>query len=140
MANRRDLTAVLAVGVLAVIVASVGLFLGFNSDRLGARMPVPAPVPDQGPIVYEMRSVYSEPDRVRFEWRAVEGAAGYTVIVMTAADESLFVSPEIATPYWTIPPDMRYRLQSQTSYHWLLTVRYADREPVRSDPASFATQ
>ena len=140
MANRRDLTSVLVVGVLAVIVSSVGLFLGFHSDRLTPRLATPPPVPDRGPILYEMRSVTSAPDRVRFAWRDVKGAAGYRVVVMTAADESLFTSPEIRTPYWTIPPALRARLAPQAGYHWRLTVRFDDRAPEVSDPASFATQ
>ena len=140
MANRRDLAAVFVIGVLTVLVASVGLFLGFNADRLAPSGAPVQHVPDQGPILYEMRSVTSEPDRVRFEWREVEGAAGYRVTVLSTAEDSLFVSPEIRTPYWTIPPELRSRLAAGTAYRWRLSVRFEDRPEARSDPASFATQ
>lgn len=140
MANRRDLTALLVVGALTVIVSSVGLVLGFHSNRLTPRYATPLRVPDRGPILYEMRSMISEPDRVRFAWREVDGAEGYRVTVMTAADESLFTSPEVRTPYWTIPPPLRARLGPQTTYHWRLTVHFEDRAPAVSEGASFATQ
>ena len=140
MANRRDLTSLLVVGALAVIVSGVGLVLGFHSNRLVPH-PAAAPrVPDRGPILYDMRSMISEPDRVRLAWREVEGAAGYRVTVLSAADESLFTSPGIRTPYWTIPADLRSRLAAQTTYHWRLRVEFENRPPAISGIASFATQ
>ena len=140
MANRSDLRTVFVVGALALVVASAGLYLGFHSNRLTVGSPSQAPQPDQGPIVYQMRSVRSDPNRVRFEWREVPGAAGYRVTVLTASDDSLFAGPEIRTPYWTIPPGQRGLLAPQTVYHWRLTVRFPDRAPAVSDPAAFATQ
>ena len=140
MANRREFGTVIVVGILAMLVASVGLYLGFHSDRLKPRFPPPPVQPDQGPIVYEMRSMRSDPDRVRFEWREVAGAAAYRVTVLTAADDSLFTSPEIRTTYWTIPPGQRGALASGRVYHWRLTIRFPDRAPAVSDPAAFATQ
>lgn len=140
MANRRDMRTLLIVGSLAVLVASVGLVLGFNSRRL---LPHPAPIPlppEQGPVVYEMRSIRSDPDRVRLEWREVPGAKSYQVTVLTAADDSVFAGPEILRAYWTIPPEYRGYLKPQTTYHWRLTVRFPDRAPEVSAPASFATQ
>jgi hypothetical protein len=140
MANRREFGTVVVVGILAVLVASVGLYLGFHSDRLKANLPPPPPQPDQGPIVYEMRSMRSDPDRVRFEWREVARADAYRVTVMTAEDDSLFTSPEIHTTYWTIPPEQRGALAPGKVYHWRLTIRFPDRAPAVSDPAAFATQ
>jgi hypothetical protein len=140
MANRRDLQTLIVVGALATLVASVGLFLGFHSNRLVPHLaPTPLP-PASGPIVYEMSSIRSDPDRVRFEWREVPGAVGYRVTLLTATDDSLFTGPDVETPYWTIPPELRGKLKPQTTYHWRLTVRYLGRGPSVSDPASFATQ
>ncbi len=140
MANRSELRAVLVVGALALAVASAGLYLGFHSPRLAPR-PSPAPQePDKGPILYEMRSVRSDPNRVRFEWREVPGASGYHVTVLTASDDSIFAGPETRTPYWTIPPGQRGLLAPHTVYHWRLTVRFPDRVPALSDLAAFATQ
>jgi hypothetical protein len=140
MANRRDVRTLIVVGSFAVLVASVGLVLGFNSRRL---LPHPSPIalpPEQGPVVYEMRSIRSDPDRVRLEWREVPGAKSYQVTVFTAADDSVFAGPEVQSQYWTIPPEFRGFLQPQTTYHWRLTVRFPDRAPATSEPASFATQ
>jgi hypothetical protein len=140
MANRRDLTSLIVIGALAVIVSAVGLVLGFHSNRLVPQVAAPPPVPDSGPIVYGMRSMVSEPDRVRFEWGEQREATGYRVTVLSAAAESLFTSPAVTTTYWTIPPDLRQRLHPQTAYRWRLTVEYEDRAPTTSEIASFATQ
>ena len=140
MANRREYRTVFVVGALALAVAGVGLYLGFHSNRLTPELSSMPLRPDEGPIVYEMRSVRSDPDRVRFEWREVPGSAGYRVTVMSASDDSLFTSPEIHTSYWTIPPGQRGRLAARTVYHWRLTVRFPARAPAVSDPAAFATQ
>lgn len=142
MANRSDFQTVLLVGALTLLVGGAGLYLGFNTKRAprakgGKEVPH---VPDIGPIVYEMRSVRSEPDRVRFEWRDVDGASGYRVTVMSAADESLFTSPEITTTNWTIPSDFRSSLAPQTVYHWKVTVLAAGGSPKSSEPSAFATQ
>jgi len=140
MANRRDLQTLIVVGALTLLVASVGLFLGFNSNRLTPHMAATPLPPPQGPIVYEMRSIRSDPDRVRLEWREVPGAVGYRVTILSATDDSLFAGPEVQTPYWTIPPELRGRLKPQTTYHWRLAVFNLGRAPAVSDPASFATQ
>lgn len=140
MANGREVQTLIVVGALAILVASVGLYLGFHSSQLVPRMPA-TPLPAaHGPILYEMRSIRSDPDRVRLEWREVPGAAGYRVTILSAADESLFTGPEIPRPYWTITPEYRGRLKPQTTYHWRLTVRYPDRPPAVSEASSFATQ
>jgi hypothetical protein len=132
---------ILWIALLTILVASVGLYLGFrNPTRPGAAgHPVPK-APDQGPIIYEMRSVRSDPDRVRLEWRDVPGAFGYIVTLMTAEDESLLVSPPLSNPVWTLPPEIRGKLAAQTVYHWRLTVDFAGGRSERSDPAAFATQ
>jgi hypothetical protein len=140
MANHRDLKAVLFVGVMTLIVAGAGIYLGFEAPtRARSGPPVPK-APDHGPILYEMRAVRSNPDRVRLEWRDVAGASGYRVTVMTAADESLFTSPVLLTTVWTIPPDLRTHLGSQTAYHWKLTASFPDGSMRVSDPGAFATQ
>jgi hypothetical protein len=141
MANRRDAMGILWIALLTILVASVGLYLGFrNPARPGAAgTPVPK-APDQGPIIYEMRSVRSDPDSVRLEWRDVPGALGYSVTLMSAEDESLFVSPPLSNPVWTLPPEIRSKLAAQTVYHWRLTVDFAGGRSERSDPAAFATQ
>lgn len=140
MANRRDLASLIVVAVLAVLVSAVGLVLGFHSNRLAPQIAAPPPIPDRGPIVYGMRSMVSEPDRVRFEWNEVGDASGYRITVLSATDDSLFTSPVVATTSWTIPPDLRKRLHPQTTYHWRLTVEHAQRPPQLSEIASFATQ
>jgi hypothetical protein len=141
MANRRDAMGILWIALLTILVASVGLYLGFrNPARPGAAGPPVPKAPDQGPIIYEMRSVRSDPDRVRLEWRDVPGALGYSVTLMSAEDESLFVSPPLSNPVWTLPPEIRSKLAAQTVYHWRLTVDFAGGRSERSDPAAFATQ
>jgi hypothetical protein len=140
MANRGDLKALLWIGILTIVVGSVGLYLGFQADRRPhGGPPVPRPV-DRGPIVYNLRSIRSEPDRVQLMWAPVLGAKGYEVTVMTAADESLFASPPVQGTAWTIPPALGSRLKPQTAYHWRLTVRLGDGKVDRSEPAAFATQ
>ncbi|HEX5029945.1 MAG TPA: hypothetical protein VFX78_00640 [Candidatus Eisenbacteria bacterium] len=129
------------IAILTMVVAGVGLYLGFrNPARPGAGGPPVPKVPDQGPIIYEMRSVRSDPDRVRLEWRDVPGALGYSVTLMSATDESLFVSPSLSSPAWNLPPEIRGKLAAQTVYHWRLTVDFAGGHTERSDPAAFATQ
>jgi hypothetical protein len=140
MANRKDLQALLVVGGISVLVAVTGLWLGFHTKRLPAPYPPPPVVPEHGPILYAMRSVGSAPDRVRLEWREVPGATGYRVTLLTASDDSLFSSPALTTPSWTIPPDIRSRLEKQTVYHWRLVVTMAGGGRQVSEPASFATQ
>ena len=142
MANRSDFQTVILVGALTLLVGAAGLYLGFNTNRAprakgGTAVPK---VPDVGPIVYEMRSVRSDPDRVRFEWRDVDGARAYRVTVMSAADESLFASPEITTTNWTIPSDLRSALAARTVYHWKVTVFGPGESLKSSDPSAFATQ
>jgi hypothetical protein len=141
MANRRDAMGIVWIAMLTMVVAGVGLYLGFhNPARPGAGgKPVPK-VPDQGPIIYEMRSLRSDPDRVRLEWRDVPGALGYTVTLMNATDESLFVSPSLNEPAWTLPPEIRNKLTPQTVYHWRLRVDLPGGHTERSEPAAFATQ
>jgi len=141
MANRSDFQTVMLVGALTLLVGVAGLYLGFNTNRTprakgGTVVPK---VPDTGPIVYEMRSVRSEPDRVRFEWRDVDGAMGYRVTVMSATDDSLFTSPEITTTNWTIPSDLRTRLAAGSVYHWRVTVLSPGGTKF-SEPSAFATQ
>jgi hypothetical protein len=141
MANRRDAMGIVWIAILTMVVAGVGLYLGFhNPARPGAGGPPVPKVPDQGPIIYEMRSVRSDPDRVRLEWRDVPGALGYSVTLMSATDESLFVSPSLSEPAWNLPPEIRSKLTPQTVYHWRLTVDLAGGHNERSEPAAFATQ
>src|SRR5512138_1150769 len=116
MANRREAMGIVWIALLTRLVAGVGLYLGFRSPaRPGASGPPVPQVPDQGPIIYEMRSVRSDPDRVRLEWRDVPGAASYRVTLMSAEDESLLVSPAIATTAWTLPPEVRSKLAPQSA-------------------------
>ncbi len=140
MANRKDAQALVVVGLLSVIVAGGGLYLGFHSTRRPTPPPPLPVVPEHGPILYEMRSIRSEPDRVRLEWRNVDGASGYLVTLMSAEDESLLTSPTLPTNAWTIPPETSGLLKPQTVYHWRLTVLYPDDAPTVSEAASFATQ
>ena len=141
MANRRDAMGIVWIAILTMVVAGVGLYLGFhNPARPGAGGPPVPKVPDQGPILYEMRSVRSDPDRVRLEWRDVPGALGYGVPLMSATDESLFVSPVLSQPVWNLPPEIRSKLAPHTVYHWRLTVDLAGGRTERSEPAAFATQ
>ena len=140
MANRRDATTVLVVALLALVVGGVGLWLGFRPPRPAETGPPVPKQPDRGPIVYEMTSIFSEPDRVQLGWRVVEGASAYRVLLMTAADDSLFASDSLTTNAWTVPPELRSRLAPQTAYHWRLTVFFPDKPAAHSEPASFATQ
>lgn len=139
MANHRETRSVLIIGVLTLVVAGAGLYLGFQPPRPSTGEEVPK-VPDQGPILYEMRSVRSDPDRVRLEWRDVEGANGYRVTILSATDDSLFTSPVLSTTTWVISPELRPLLQPQTVYHWKLTVHFPNGELRASEPAAFATQ
>ncbi len=140
MANRREALALVVIGLLTLLVAGGGLFLGFQSPPKPRSGPALPQTPDQGPIVYEMRSIRSDPDRVRLEWRDIPGASGYQVTIMSATDESLFVSPTVRTNAWTIPTELRPRLKRQTVYHWRLTVLFPEGPPRVSDPSAFATQ
>jgi hypothetical protein len=140
MANRRDLATLMVVALLALVVGGVGLWLGFRPTGPPQHgKPVPTP-PDLGPILYDMTSIFSEPNRIQLRWRDVLGASVYRVTVMTAADDSLFSSDSLKTSSWTIPVDVRGRLKRQTGYHWRLTVYFPDRPPAQSEAASFATQ
>ena len=140
MANRKEAATLMVVGALTLLVAGTGLYLGFRTPT-GPRAGTPVPKqPDQGPILFEMRSVRSEPDRVRLEWKEIPRARGYRVTVMTAADESLFTSPVLSTTAWTIPPDLRTRLAKATVYHWKIEADLPDGHPKISEPGAFATQ
>lgn len=140
MATRRETWSLIAIAGFTLLTACSGLYIGFVSPRPGAGGKPVAPVPDQGPILYAMRSVVSQPNRVRLEWREVPGASGYRIRIMSADDDSLFVSPDLKLNVWTIPRDLASRLTNQTVYHWQLTVRFANAPPQVSDPAAFATQ
>ncbi|HET9950908.1 MAG TPA: hypothetical protein VFS09_03845 [Candidatus Eisenbacteria bacterium] len=140
MANRRDATTLIVVALLALVVGGVGLWLGFRPVRPHSTgRPVPKP-PDQGPIIYEMTSIFSEPNRIQLHWKNVAGAAAYRVTLMTATDDSLFASDSLKTNAWTIPDSLRGRLPGQSVYHWKLTVLFDDRPAEHSEPAAFATQ
>lgn len=140
MANRGDMKALLWIGLLTMVVGGVGLYLGFQTGfRPHTGPPVPTP-PDRGPIVYRLRTIRSDPDRVQFLWDAVPGAKSYEVTVMSAADDSLFTGPPVEGTAWTLPPEWRSRLAPQTAYHWRLTTRLANGRVDRSDPTAFATQ
>jgi hypothetical protein len=140
MANRREIRMLLVVGGLALLVGGVGLFLGFHSNRLTLHPSKYALAPPNGPIVYKMHSIRSDPGRVRFEWAEVPGASFYHVTVFTAGGDSLFAGPEITRSYWTITPAFASYLKPQTTYHWRLTIRMVDGTRKVSDPASFATE
>jgi hypothetical protein len=140
MANHRNATAVLVIGALTLIVGSAGLYLGFKYGRGPQTGPAVPKQPDRGPILYEMRSIRSEPDRVRFEWAEIKGAKGYRITVLSPSDDSLFTSPNLTTTAWVIPPDLRSRLAPQSVYHWKVTVMLDGGETRASDPAAFATQ
>ena len=140
MANRKEGTTLLIVGALTLLVAGTGLYLGFRTPA-GSRTGPPVPKqPEQGPILFEMRSVRSEPDRVRLEWKQIPRASGYRVTLMSAADESLFVSPPLSTTSWTIPPEFRSRLEKATVYHWKVHAEFPDDPALISEPGAFATQ
>lgn len=140
MANRKELRSVIVIGLLTLAVAGGGLYLGFGLPKF-PRFSRPRPTaPVRGPALYAMGSIRSEPNRIRLKWRDVPEATGYRVSLMTAADESLFVSPALATNAWVIPPDYRSRLEPKTVYHWRLSVLLPDGKTLISEPASFATQ
>lgn len=140
MANQRNLIAVLVVAALTLLVGGAGLYLGFASGRNPQAGPPVPKQPDYGPILFDMRSIRSEPDRIRFEWARFSDAKGYRITVLSASDESLFTSPTIPANAWVIPPELRSRLAAQTVYHWKVTV-YSGKGGSRvSDPAPFATQ
>jgi hypothetical protein len=140
VANRREALSLIMIAGLTLLTAGAGFYLGFVAPRpVTHGRPIPVG-PETGPILYEMRSVVSEPNRVRLEWRNVPGASRYQIKVMSADDESLFVSPDLHLNAWTIPGDLSSRLESQTVYHWLLTVGFPNAAPQYSDTAAFATQ
>ena len=139
MANRREIGSILAIAGFTLLTACSGLYLGFVVPRTVPHgKPVPH-VPDQGPVVYEMHSVVSKPNRVRLEWRDVPGAIGYQITVMNAADESLFVSPRLPRNSWVIPRDAGSRFKRQTVYHWTVTI-FRPEGSVVSEASAFATQ
>jgi len=139
MANRRDVGAVILIAGFTLLTALSGLYLGFVAPR-APYQGKPAPiVPDQGAILYQLRSIYSDPGRVRLDWRDVPGATSYKVTVMTAEDESLYVSPTLHQNSWVIPNSEAFPLQHQTTYHWKVTVTFSDHTE-SSDPGAFSTQ
>jgi hypothetical protein len=140
MANQRNVMAVLVVGALTLIVGGAGLYLGFASGRSPQHGPPVPKQPDTGPILFDMRSLRSDPDRIRFEWARFDDATAYRVTVLSASDDSLFASPALQSNAWVIPAGLRQKLASQAVYHWRVTV-FAKNGGVRSsDPAAFATQ
>ena len=140
MANRKEASTLLLVGALTLLVAGTGLYLGFRAPS-GTRAGIPVPKqPDQGPILFEMRSIRSDPDRVRLEWKEIPRATGYRITVMSVTDDPLFVSPALTTTAWTIPPELRARLNSSTTYHWKVQADFASGAPLLSEPGAFATQ
>jgi len=140
MANRNETRAVIVVAILTFVVMGGGLWLGFRApSAIHHGPPVPTP-PDLGPIVYDMHSVRSAPDRVRFQWRDVTGATAYHVTLMDATDDSLFVSPALRNATWVIPSDLRHKLKPQTVYHWRLRVDFAQGPSRVSEAAAFATE
>lgn len=140
MANQRNIMAVLVVGALTLLVGGAGLYLGFASDRTPRSGPPIPKQPDYGPILFEMRSLRSEPDRIRLEWARFPDAAGYRVTVLTASDDSLFASPTLVTNAWVLPSELTARLEGQSVYHWRVAVIGIDGSSRVSDPAAFATQ
>jgi len=140
MANHSNTTAVLVVGMLTLLVGGAGLYLGFESDRGPHHGPPVPKQPDHGPILYDMRSIRSDPDRIRFEWAPIGDAKGYRITVLSPTDDSLFASPTLTSSAWVIPPEQRSRLSTQSVYHWKVTVLLDRGESRSSDPASFATQ
>ncbi len=139
MANRTEAFSVIAIAGFTLFTACAGLYLGFLAPRAQPHgKPIPH-TPDTGPIVYEMRSVISEPNRVRLEWREVPGALGYRIKVMSAAADSLFGSSDLSTTAWTIPSNLAARLAPRTLYHWQVTVVFLSRTE-SSEPSAFATQ
>ena len=140
MANRKDVRTVLGIGGLTLIIAVSGLYLGFTAGRPAPRGKFIPHVPDQGPVVYDMHSIISPPDRVRLQWREIPGAKSYRITVMSAEDDSLFTSRELVVNAWTIPPELRSHLKPQSVYHWKLVVSRSDGDVERSDAAAFAMQ
>src|SRR5262245_37442500 len=65
MANQRNAVALILIGSFALLVGGAGLYLGFKSDQTPYYHGPPVPkVPDHGPFLYSMRSIWSEPNRV----------------------------------------------------------------------------
>jgi len=139
MANRRELASVLAIGGFTLLTAVSGLYLGFVAPRAAWHGKPIARVPDQGPILYEMHSMVSTPDRVRLDWRDVPHATGYRITVLTPVDDSLFTSPVLPHNSWVIPHEKAYPVKPHTVYHWTVTVLLPGRTEI-SEPAAFATQ
>ena len=140
MANQRNLMAVVVVGALTLLVGGAGLYLGFASGRNPQHGPPVPKQPDHGPILFDMRSLRSAPDRIRFEWARFDDASAYRITVLSASDDSLFASPALQSNAWVIPADLRLKLASQAVYHWRVTVFSRSGAPRSSDPAAFATQ
>ncbi|HLQ67184.1 MAG TPA: hypothetical protein VK123_08145 [Candidatus Limnocylindrales bacterium] len=140
MANQRNAIALLVIAALTVVVGGTGLYLGFQAGRHPQSGPPVPKAPDIGPIIFDMRSIRSDPDRVRFEWKHMDGAQGYRVTVLSAANESLFASTALTTNAWVIPADLSKRLTPQTVYHWKVTVLTDKGDGTASDPTTFATQ
>jgi hypothetical protein len=140
MANQRNLMAVVVVGALTLLVGGAGLYLGFASGRSPQSGPPVPKQPDQGPILFEMRSIRSEPDRIRFEWARFDDASAYRVTVLSASDDSMFASPTLQSNAWVIPTDLRLKLAAQSVYHWRVTVFSKSGAVRASEPAAFATQ
>ena len=140
MANPRSSIAVFVIAVLTMLVGGTGLYLGFQQGRTPKSGPAVPHQPDQGPILYDMRSIQSEPDRIRLEWALMDDAREYRITVLSAADESLFTSPMLTANSWVIPPSLRSRLEPATVYHWKVNVVTKRGDARASDPAAFATQ
>jgi hypothetical protein len=121
-------------------VGGAGLYLGFASGRHAPTGPPVPKQPDYGPILYDMRSIRSEPDRIRFEWARFDDANAYRITVLSPSNDSLFASPALTSNAWVIPTDMRRKLASQSVYHWRVTVFAKNGGTRSSDPAAFATQ
>ncbi len=139
MANRRDVMAVIAIAGFTLLTAVSGLYLGFVAPRTPYQGK-PAPiVPDHGAILYQLRSIYSDPGRVRLDWRDVPGAKSYKVTVMTAEDESLYVSPTLHQNSWVIPSTEAFPLERQTTYHWKVTI-FLSEHTETAEPGAFSTQ
>lgn len=140
MANQRNVMAVVVVGALTLLVGGAGLYLGFASGRHAPTGPPVPKQPDYGPILYDMRSIRSEPDRIRFEWARFDDANAYRITVLSPSDDSLFASPALTSNAWVLPTDLRRKLAAQSIYHWRVTVFSKSGSTRSSDPAAFATQ
>lgn len=139
MANRREIASVLAIGGFTLLTAVSGLYLGFVAPQAAWHgKPIPRQ-PEQGPILYQMHSIFSKPGRVRLDWRDVPHALGYRITVSTPADDSLFTSPVLPHNSWVIPREKAFPVKPQTVYHWTVTVLLPGHTEV-SEPAAFATQ